>query len=84
MKIKIFLKVVFLGIVNWGQRRKFTKIMEALVVRGTQIKNKNKRIKDPHHKTHKHKFLLILQLGKENGENIISQPNSSTFPFQTQ
>ena len=53
--------------------------MEALTVRGTQIKRIG--IKNPPNKTHKHKFQFILQLGKENGKNIISWLNSSTFLF---
>ena len=56
--------------------------MEALTVRGTQIKRIG--IKNAPNKTNKHKFQFILQLGKENGENIISMPNSSNFHFQTQ
>ena len=56
---KNFLKSSF----SWNnllrpKKKKFTKIMEALIVRGTQIKRIG--IKNPPNKTHKHKFQFIL------------------------
>ena len=57
-------KFFFKGSFSWNnllrpkKKKKITKIMEALTVRGTQIKRIG--IKNPPNKTHKHKFQFIL------------------------